>query len=288
MAFRLLVVMVVSLGLIGCTTSLTNMAPARTFDVGEGQVSVGYQFDVHTQTFTGLYKAGEVAVDKVRETPDGESITEEDMRTLFDAALLWRLFPFGGGPELMGRLGVYDDLLEGVDVGFRLNGNVYKGDVRIQVWESVDEAQALSVQFGYGHHKSVVSSWMEWVSLTEWKRRDFDFQVNYGVEFEDYVKLYVAPRYIHTRVSTEPKLSDFFKERLPEQYRDWDPGAYFAPAAMHYLGLNAGGMVGYRWVFVNFDVSAFHMIFRPTVLGSVRDYDGWVLSPTLGLTLIWN
>ncbi|MFU8807125.1 MAG: hypothetical protein ACNA8W_25175, partial [Bradymonadaceae bacterium] len=51
--------------LTGCTTSLTNMAPARTMKPGEGQVAMGYHIDVHTQTFTGVYKAGDAAINQV-------------------------------------------------------------------------------------------------------------------------------------------------------------------------------------------------------------------------------
>lgn len=272
----------------GCTTSLTNMAPARTFKPGEAQVAAGYQLDVHTQTFTGIKKAGEAVVDEVKGTPEGETISEESLRTLLDAALLLKMFPPGGGPEIMGRVGLYDGVLEGIDAGFRFNGNVYKGDVRLQVWASPDDAQALSVQFAYGHHKSVASSWMEWITLTEWKRRDLDFQLNYGYEISHLAKLYVAPRYINARISTEAKLSDYLKERLPQRVQDYDPSTYFPPSSMHYIGLNWGAMVGYRYAFLNVDVSTFRLLFTPSVLGSERDYKGWVFSPTLGLTLMWR
>ena len=271
----------------GCTTSLTNMAPAQTLDAGEGQATLGYQFDVHTQSFTGVYRAGQSAVDQVRGPSEDDAISEETLRTLLDAALLWRLFPLGGTPEFMGRIGLYDDLLEGVDAGFRFNGNVFKGDLRLQLWSSNDDAASISAQFGYGHHRSIVATLVEWIALTQWKRKDFDFQINMGYELGEWAKLYASPRYILSRVSTEARLSDFLRQRLPERYQDWDPGQYFPASNMHYVGLNWGAMFGYRYAFINLDVSTFRVIYNPMVLDSRRDYSGWVFAPTVGFSVLW-
>jgi hypothetical protein len=274
--------------LMGCTTSLTNMSPARTMKQGEGQAALGYQFDVHTQAFTGIYRAGEAAYEEMQNTDEDATISEETLRTVLDAVLLWRLFPLGGGPELMGRIGVYDNLLEGVDVGFRSNGNVFKGDLRLQVWGSADDAAAISVQAAYGHHRSVINSVLEWVALSRWDRRDFDFQVNFGYEVDHFARVYASPRYLLSRVSMDAELSPQIRERLPEQYRDWDPSEVFPTSYLHYMGLNFGGMLGYRYAFVLLDVSVFRTYYRPEILGSERDYGGWVFSPTVGLTLVWR
>lgn len=271
----------------GCTTSLTNMAPARTFEAGQGQAAVGYQFDVHTQSFTAVYRAGEAVVDEIRGISDDEFIEEETLRRLLDVALLLQLFPIGGAPEVQARLGVWDGLLEGVDIGFRTNGNVYKGDVRVQLFESADEAFAISAQMGYGYNKSVVRTLVTWVTLTDFKRHDLDWQLNFGYELGDWARFYISPRYLYSRVSTEASLADFLQRRLPERIREWDPNQYFPATALHYVGLNWGMMFGYRYAFFNLDVSAFRVLFRPEVLGSVRDYDGWVLAPTLGVNLRW-
>lgn len=271
----------------GCTTSLTNMAPARTFDAGQGQVAVGYQLDLHTQSFTGIYRAGEALVDEIQGISEDEVIQEETLRRLLDAALLLQLFPLGGAPELQARVGVWDGLLEGVDLGFRTNGNVYKGDLRLQLFESADEAFAVSIQAGYGYHKSVVKTFVKWVTLTDFKRSDVDLQLNLGYEAGEWGRFYISPRYLYSKVSTKPALADFVLERLPQRVRDWDPSQYFPGSGLHYAGLNWGMMFGYRYVFINLDVSTFRVIFRPEVLGSVRDYDGWVFAPTLGLNVRW-
>lgn len=271
----------------GCTTSLTNMAPARTFDAGQGQVAMGYQFDLHSQGVTGIYRAGEAIVDEIQGISDDEFIQEETLRRLLDAALLLQLFPIGGTPELQARLGIWDGLLEGVDVGFRTNGNVYKGDVRLQLFESPNEAFALSIQAGYGYHKSVVRTLVKWVNLAEFDRRDFDLQLNLGYELGNWARFYISPRYLHSQVSMKASLAEFVRKRLPPRFRAWDPNQFFPDTALQYIGLNWGVMLGYRYAFINLDVSAFRVLFRPEVLGSARDYDGWVLAPTVGLNVRW-
>lgn len=273
--------------LMGCATSLTNGSPAKTYDAGKGQASVSYQFDVHTQAFEGVYRAGRSAVRAIEGVEEGEEITEEMLRNLLDAAILWQLFPLGGSPEAMGRVGIYDGLLEGVDLGFRYNGNVIKGDLRLQVWESADEAHGVSFQVGYGRHKALVPTLLEWVDLGEWSRNDIDLQVAWGFERDDWAKIYAAPKYLYSSISTELRLGDYVRERLPEEYRQYEPSQYLEPSGIHYAGLNMGAMFGYKWIFLNLDLSMFRVLFRPNVLGSIRDYDGWVFSPTGGIVLVW-
>lgn len=269
--------------LSGCATSLTNMTPAKTMDPGEGQAATGYQFDLHSQSFTSLYNTGESVVNEFGDSSDDEMISEETLRRLLDTALLWRLFPFGGGPEFMARVGIY----EGIDIGFRYNGNVAKGDIRFQLWESSDEASAVSAQFGYGRHSSIFNKVFEWLDIAEWSRHDFDFQINYGYEIDDWAKFYISPRYIYSHISTELGIAERYRDRIPERFREMDPGNYISAEGLHYAGLNWGVMMGYKYVFVNLDVSTFRVLFSPTVLGSERDYNGWVVSPTLGLTVMW-
>ncbi|MBA2661975.1 MAG: hypothetical protein H0U74_06740 [Bradymonadaceae bacterium] len=269
--------------LTGCATSLTNMSQARVLEAGDAQATMGYQLDLHSQSFSSLIEVGKAAYEHIDEG-EGE-ITEETFRRGLDTILLYKLFPLGGSPEVIGRVGIYDDLLHGVDVGIRYNGTVIKGDVRVQLWESADRALALTAQLGYGHHRSVAPGAVEWLTLTKWNRKDFDLGLSMGWELPDIFKAYVVPRLVISRISTEPKLSSKILDRLPEGLLDF---AEFFPATnMYYMGANTGFMVGYKYVFVNFDLSLFRINFEPLVLGSRRDYGGWGVSPTLGLTGHW-
>jgi hypothetical protein len=282
-----LVSLTVLLGLsTACSTSLTNMSQARVLEPGELQAAMGYQFDVHTRTMSNLVDVGRSTAEQIKDSE--ETFTEENLYKVVDAALSWKLFPLGGSPEVIGRAGIFDGLLEGIDVGVRYNGNVIKGDVRLGLWESEDRRYALTAQAGYGHHRSVVSSWMEWVTMTEWKRRDLDFALAVGYEYPDIVKLYATPRLIVSSISAEPRLANWMSERLPERVQAYNPSEYFPDSRMYYIGANAGAMVGYKYLFLNFDLSVFRLQFKPEVFGNTRDYSGWVISPTLGVTAMWH
>lgn len=272
--------------LTGCATSLTNMSQARVLKPGEVQASFGYQIDVHTQAVEGVLEAGEVAAEQIK-NGSGE-ISEETLRRGLDAALLLTFFPISGSPEVIGRVGVWDGVLEGLDLGIRYNGTVLKGDLRLGLFESADRALAVTAQVGYGSHSSVAPGAIEWVTLTEWSRKDFDFAVSVGWEYPDIFKAYVAPRVLLSSISSEPKLSDSVRERLPENLKNLDPHAYFPSSTILYLGGNTGFLVGYKYVFFNVDLSVFRIQFEPEILGQTRDYGGWAIAPTIGLTGFLN
>src|SRR5690606_26714037 len=114
--------------LSGCSTSLSNLAPSHVLEPGEVQITGVAQADLYTGVFDVTIDAGRAVVDAVQR--DEGPITEEELRTLLDAVLIWQLFLPGVTPELALRVGVTDQLLEGIDVGLRYNGNVVKPDLR--------------------------------------------------------------------------------------------------------------------------------------------------------------
>lgn len=273
--------------LSGCATSLTNSSPAKTYEAGKGQVAFTFEVDVHSQAFTGIYSAGRAAAAAITEEDDTQVASVEALRTILDAVLLWQLFPFSSGPEIMGRIGLYDGILEGIDFGFRYNGTVAKGDLRLQLWESPDSTQALSAQVSYGRHGSLFSSLLETVDLAEWSRHDFDFLLSFGAERGDWFRGYIAPRYLHSRVDTTILFGETIRARLPQEVRDLEPAEYFRPGGIHYMGANLGTMLGYRWIFLAVELTVMRVIFRPTVLGSTRNYDGWVVAPNASILVNW-
>ncbi|TXD36211.1 hypothetical protein FRC98_13895 [Lujinxingia vulgaris] len=267
----------------GCATSLSNLAPAHTLAPGEVQITGVAQADLYTGVFDGTIDAGRAVVDAAQR--DDGPISEEELRTLLDAVLLWQLFLPGVTPELALRVGVSDRPLAGLDVGLRYNGNVVKPDVRLQLWESASGNLALTAHAAYGYHRSVATSAVEWAVMTEFKRHDFEAGLSAGWEYQDIFKLYLSPRYLYSDLSATPNLPDWLKERIPEEYQDYNPSRFFEDSEMHYVGLNWGAMLGYRWVFVHLDMTMMRVLFRPTVLESSRNYDNWVFAPSAGLSV---
>ena len=240
-----------------CSTSLTTLTDARAYEPKEVQVATTMQVNVHTnvvgKAITGLQSANE------QFDNGNDPINEENYRDWLDLVLAAALFRPATSPELMARVGVTDKVLEGIDVGFRTNFNLYKGDIKLQLWEDERQMQALSVMLGYAYHKSFVNSAVQYVTLTDFGRMDFDLQMLWGLNFKDIIKVTLAPHVILSRISAEQKIPSAIYDRLPEEITQYDPNQLFENEWLGYYGANSVFMVGYKYVFVFAEVTAMHL-----------------------------
>lgn len=279
--------MLLAVALTGCTTTLTNLTTAKALEPGHVQVTGGGYATVTTNVVGRTFDAGKDAYDQIDSTPEGEEVTVETFRTYIEAALAWLLFQPGFTFEAQFRIGVTDAVLEGIDFGLRYDGNVIKPDVKLQIWESTDEAWALATSFGYGYHTSVVSSLVEWVTLTSVGRHDFDFQVIGSYHHGDWLRAYFAPRFMVSTITTSDKLPSFLAERVPNEIRDQNPSQYIQGTNAFYAGGALGTQLGYKYVFLSLEIGIYRLFFEPTVLDETTDYSSMVFAPSGGLTVIW-
>lgn len=82
-----------------------------------------------------------------------------------------------------------DKVFEGIDVGFCINFLIFKGDVKFQVWENKYSDQFVSVMVGYVYYCSWVDDWILYIILMDFGCYDFDFQVMWGMEVGQWVKV---------------------------------------------------------------------------------------------------
>lgn len=278
----LLLIVCVAL-LAGCATSMTSMTDARAYEVGEVQAVVAYQASVHANLIDGLTGAAKSAGEEFDSNSD-EPISEESFRTWLDTAIIFALFRPGTGPELMIRTGITDDVLEGIDVGFKTDLNILKVDAKLQFWESEDAAHAASVSLGYAHHLNVGNKVLSYLTLTDFSRSDIDIKMLYGFRLAEFVKLNVAPHLILSRITPETKVPSWLMERLPDAIKQYDPSQFFKTEWMQYYGANFNIMLGYKYAFFAFDVGMFYLNFNPTVINEERSYGGGALSLSAGLS----
>src|SRR5690606_13655204 len=133
----------VTLGAQGCATSLTTMTTARAFEPGEVQVSAVLQSNINTAPFASLADSARSAADEFgRDSAD--PISEASFRQWLDSVLLFGLFRPSFGPEIMIRAGVTDAVLEGLELGFRTDFGLYKGDAKLQLWSGDEGRMAIS------------------------------------------------------------------------------------------------------------------------------------------------
>jgi hypothetical protein len=261
----------------GCATSMTSMTPARAYDPGEVQVSVVGQANLHTAPLTSAIDSAVSAEDEFGKDRS-EPISEESFRQWLDTVLLFGLFRPAFGPEIMIRAGVTDKVLEGLELGFRTDFNLYKGDAKLQVWSGDENRMALSVALGFAYHSGLVSSPIEYLTLTEFGRKDFTLQLLWGWEPNDYIKIAASPHFILSSISAESKIPDFIQERLPESINQYNPNNLFQDEWMFYGGLNTTLMAGYKYAYIALDFGVFWLNFTPTVIGQKRDFSGLAIS----------
>jgi hypothetical protein len=285
--YLIFVLMALALAQTACTTTLTNMTTAKALEPGQIQATGGGYGTATTNVVGRTFDAGRQAYDDIRDTPEADSVTVETFRTYIEAALAWLLFQPGFTFEAQFRVGVTDAVLEGVDFGLRYDGNVIKPDVKLQLWESTDEAWAIATSFGYGYHTSIVSSLVEWVTLTDIGRHDFDLQAIVSYHYGDWFRGYVAPRLMHSLVTTSDKLPDFLASRVPEEIENQSPSQYIEGTGAWYVGSSIGTQLGYKYVFLSLELGVYRLLFEPTVLDQKSDFGGMVFTPAGGLTVVW-
>ena len=267
----------------GCATSLTTTTDARAYEVGEVQAAVVYQANLHSNIIGGITSSVKSADEEFDKDSD-EPISEESLRNWLDAALIFALFRPGTGPEFLVRSGVYDDFMEGVDVGFKTDLNILKFDAKVQWWESANKQHAFSTSLGYGYHLDVGNKILSYVTLTDFSRSDIDIQFLYGYRFGEWLKFTVAPHLIFSRVAPDSKIPDWLYNRLPDNIKQYDPGQFFQTEWIQYYGVNTNLMLGYKYAFVTVDLGMFYMNFTPEILGEERNFNGGAFSAAGGLS----
>lgn len=234
-------------------------------------------------SWEGITEAAKSAADEFGRDSD-EPISEEAFRSWLDTAIKFALFRPGTGPEVMIRAGVTEDVLEGIDVGFKTDLNILKFDGKLQFWESEDQAHAASISLGYAYHLDVGNTLLSYLTLTDFSRSDIDIKLLYGFRLSDFIKVNVAPHLILSRVKPESKVPSWLVDRLPDELDQYDPSQFFQTEWMQYYGANFNIMLGYKYAFVALDAGMFYLNFNPTVINEERDFSGAALSLALGLS----
>lgn len=265
----------------GCATSLTTMTTARAMEPGEVQASVVMVANLNTAPLDAVLNSAKSAEEEFNKDSDAP-ISEDSFRDWLDAALLFGLFRPSIGPEIMVRAGVTDELLEGLELGFRTDLSLYKGDAKLQLWSGDEGRMALSVMLGFAYHSGLVSSPIEYLTLTEFGRKDYDLQLLWGWEPNDFVKITAAPHFMLSSISAESKIPDYVQERLPDDVNQYNPNKLFQDEWIFYGGLNSCLMVGYKYAYLALDFGVFGMYFKPTVVGKERNYNGLAVSIAAG------
>jgi hypothetical protein len=271
---------------VGCATSMTHMTTPQALEPGEWEVSGAWTGHLNSVAFMKSLESG---VDLWASVNTGASpeLSEQELRRLLDTGLAWAFFRPGTGFELAGRVGLTDKLAEGLDLGLRTDFSTFKTDLKLQAWESADGHFAGAVHLAYGYQPGLMTSWVEWLSLTNFSRHDLDLAGTWGWTPNESFSLWWGPRVMRSWISADPKLHGAIEDNLPAALDDYNPSAVLGDEAITYLGTTNGMRLGRGHVYVLAELSMFWMSFHPTVLGRIRGMNGLVLAPDVALSLTW-
>lgn len=261
-----------------CTTSMTYGTHPETLDPGEVQGAVMMQTDVSTGPVTQARQTANASKERIE---NDEPFTEEEFREALDTAVSWFLFKPTVATEASMRVGVVD----GLDAGIRYNGATTKMDVKGRLWQSADEKHVLSLTGGAGRQSSAGPSIVENITLREYSRWDADIALMYGAEPFEFLRAYIGPRFVYSWMTVEPKLDEKFRDLIPEEYKNYDPGQFLQDENLAYIGGTAGVMLGYKWIWATLEATVMHMSFEPTIIDQKRDLSGWLIAPVAGLMI---
>lgn len=276
---RILVWLALTALAAGCATSVSTQQTARTLAPGHVQVSAAGSIPVHTSAVAKvLDTAGSLGDRFERAEETGEAVSEAEQREAFETGLALLLFTPGVSTEFMGRVGVADKL----DVGLRYAGSLMKVDGKWQVAGAPGETE-VALNLGYAYHfgfgaSALESAYtlLEYTGLSDYSRHDLDAGVIASRAWGDWLELYCAGRTIVSFIGLDGDIEKV-ETTLAAGSSDLD-------SRIVYAGATAGLMVGYKYLFVNAELTVMKVIFEPQIMGEARDLGGWLVSPLLGLS----
>ena len=196
-----------------------------------------------------------------------------------------RYFFPGQSSEFIGRIGISNAILEGIDLGFRSNGAQSKIDLKTQLYASKDHRWAAAFSTGLGWNQALISSDVSQYTLSTFSRRDLDLSLNLGYRHPDIFEIYGGPRLIVSRVAATISEEDSI-DRLPDELMQYHPKTLFQNEQLTYTGATIGTRIGYYFLFFDAECTAMWIDFQPQVFGEARDLSGWHLSPSIAVTFV--
>jgi hypothetical protein len=280
----------------GCASNLASMQTAKPLARGQLQVSGGVGFfapagQVVTVIDQGIRqgKAIKAAID----SGEPYSLSEEDAQTLLGVGLALAVAPPGSSNELMIRAGVLED--NTLDLGLRLSTASVRGDAKFRLLHSGDgldsplpdhQRKSFDIALGLGvsRHlfKSPVLDTLEFVKIDDFSRWDIEVPLYMSMDLGDILKLYAAPKYIHSSTRLDQKLVDW--SQFGQAVTGFDL-ALPSRVTSQFYGTSVGFALGYKYVHLYAELTAGYTYCRPVILGRERDLGGVTLYPSVGIAI---
>jgi hypothetical protein len=265
-----------ALGAGSCATSLSTFQPAHVAPKGHVQAEAGFDVSVPTRTLGSTIDAARTAARAART----RELSEEERRQLLDAGLLLAIDP----PFFVSHVGVAFTPIEGFELGLRYTSHAWRLGTRLQV--KTLERDGYDLTLGLGVQRFVFDvpglDLVDYVEIDDFVRWNFDLPILFGTR-GPYHRLWGGPRVVASRFDAR-----IAQELPPVGGRMIPPVEAAAQGRALYLGAQGGVAVGYKRVFVGFELTLVRQLGSADLNAGEQaartvDLDGWVVYPGVAL-----
>lgn len=281
LAARCVAIAVFALASTGCASSVHQLQRAKALDKWQVEVVVGSALPIATNLYDAALDAIDTLEPRVKAANSGGSaLTAAEARSLVRSSLTIVLFSPLPTTELSGRLG----LGHGFDVGLRKSGPRTQLDGKWQALNAQKHGFDGALSLAVGRHSdpaasvlSSVSDIFDKLSLLDYSRTDLTVAALFSRDFGEVFAVTGALFWTRSWISVESKIDEALVQ-VGVQTSDLINAGPFQQ-----IGGVAGLRVGYRYVWLTFELAVARIGFAPTILAQRVDLDGWLVSPALGL-----
>lgn len=278
--------MLLALVASGCATNLSTLQTARTLEPKQWRASAGLGVYVPAgQIGNALDLASDQAARLARAESGEEALpTPDEQREMFNTAAALAVYPPGGVMELGVRYGV----VRNVDVGARWSSSSWRLDGR---WRFLHDAEGTHVALGLGVEKhsydglvfdlyeklKSLAELFNYIELEDPSRWDAEAQILASKDIGRFLQPYAAFKYRAAFYSLPSVLTVTPPSGAPLVQRQEIEGV------AHFVGGSAGLAMGYRQLWVFFEMSAAWLMSDAEILGETTSLGGFTVYPALGI-----
>jgi hypothetical protein len=262
--------------LAGCAPSLSTFQTASVPAKGHFAVAAGFEGSLPVG---GLIDAIDTGKDVGRKVQNGQTLTSDEKWRAFDAGMQLLLSPPSAGYHLTVAYVPVDKF----EVSLRYAGSALRLGTRYQLLDRGTGPFDMSAGVGVSRftYALPISDYIPVLKMDDFTRWQIDLPVLIGMQ-NRFFRCWVGPRFVAT----------FFDTRLTLELPNGEsPVLASMSGNAYYVGGQGGLGVGYRWIFVAFELTITEMtghaqVSAPAITDSPsRDINlsGLVIYPSIGL-----
>ncbi len=253
------------------------MQPAHVAAKGHVQAELGMDISVPTGQISDAFEVAEILVEAAGE----RDLTQAEVDKIYEASGGLVLNP----PSVTPHIGVAYSVIDNLEVSGRFATSSIRLGSRYQFLQKQKHGVDAAVGLGLGYYvlPLPLGDTLKIVELEDFTRWQIDVPLVFGTHGNWY-RLWGGPRFMYTNFGTELKLAI---PSVPGVTAGRTEVASFGGNAF-YVGGQAGVAIGYKYVFLAFELTMVQLISSGTleVLGqTVREIDinSFIVYPAIGL-----